>query len=431
MRFQNNNYESSQRNIDIKLVHFQNNEKELNHGRNAENKSVIIIPKVSIRFPVDKCSTSDNDIKININTDSVNINLEKKNRPSSSKSNHNNNSNFFRKFNILPLFNRNFISYKNKERNDSLNKFKINETCLICDEKLNEKEKENNFIECHHAFCSDCYYNYLKGNIDSNNIISIKCPQNECQQILYNNFIEKMLINDIPLLDKYKKLVNRRQLILNPNIQLCPYPDCESYAKKGKNKYVSCVHNNHKFCLNCLKSWHEQKRCENKNILEEKFEQWRNSNRVKRCPRCKYFIEKNFGCNHITCFNCEYQFCWLCLNEYNSIHYKKGTCSGLQFSRFECLSNKIILYLRRILLIISKSIAFIFLFYISLIYIIYAKLYNEFTEKDDNLSILWGLAGIFACFPFLAILLSISAILAILMIFIWPLQDKIYELICD
>ena len=89
MRFQNNNYESSQRNIDIKLVHFQNNEKELNHGRNAENKSVIIIPKVSIRFPVDKCSTSDNDIKININTDSLNINLEKKNRPSSSKSNHN------------------------------------------------------------------------------------------------------------------------------------------------------------------------------------------------------------------------------------------------------------------------------------------------------------------------------------------------------
>ena len=119
------------------------------------------------------------------------------------------------------------------------------------------------------------------------------------------------------------------------------------------------------------------------------------------------------------------------MNEYNSNHYDEGTCSGLQFSKFECLSNKLILYLRRIVLIILKSIAFIFLFYITLVYMIYAKLYNEFTENDDNFSIFWGLAGIFACFPFLAIAFSISSVIAILMIFIWPLQDKIYELICD
>ena len=431
MRFQNNNYESSQRNIDINIIPFQSIKKELNLGRNVENKSMIIVPRDSIKLTEDKYFPSDPDIKINIKADSANINSEKKNRPTSSKSNHNNNFNIFGKFNILPLFNGNIISANNKTRNDSMNNFIINKKCLICDEKLKEIEKQNNFIECHHALCSDCYYNYLKENIDSNNIINIKCPVDECQQILNNNFIEKMLIKDIALVDKYKKFVNRRQLILNPNIQLCPYPDCESYAKKGKNKYVSCIHNSHKFCLKCLKDWHGEKRCENKNISEEKFEQWRKSNRVKKCPKCKYFIEKNFGCNHITCFNCGYQFCWLCMNEYNSNHYDEGTCSGLQFSKFECLSNKLILYLRRIVLIILKSIAFIFLFYITLVYMIYAKLYNEFTENDDNLSIFWGLAGIFACFPFLAIAFSISSVIAILMIFIWPLQDKIYELICD
>ena len=51
-------------------------------------------------------------------------------------------------------------------------------------------------------------------------------------------------------LEKYMKLRERKQLIPDPDIQLCPYPDCESYAKKiNDNKYVSSVRNGHKFCL--------------------------------------------------------------------------------------------------------------------------------------------------------------------------------------
>ena len=111
--------------------------------------------------------------------------------------------------------------------------------------------------------------------------------------MVYNNFIEKLLINDIPLLNKYKKFVNRRQLILNPNIQLCPFPDCESYAKKGKNKYVTCIHNNHKFCFKCLKDWHGEKECINE--LNIKFDHWRNPYKIKKSPKCKYYIEKMVG----------------------------------------------------------------------------------------------------------------------------------------
>ena len=30
--------------------------------------------------------------------------------------------------------------------------------------------------------------------------------------------------------------------------------------------------------------------------------------RVKRCPRCKIYTEKNGGCNHMTCISCKYQW---------------------------------------------------------------------------------------------------------------------------
>ncbi len=49
-------------------------------------------------------------------------------------------------------------------------------------------------------------------------------------------------------------------------------------------------------------------------------EQWINKN-TKRCPRCTSAIEKNKGCNHMTCTHCGYQFCWLCGEKYTSYHF--------------------------------------------------------------------------------------------------------------
>ena len=183
------------------------------------------------------------------------------------------------------------VTERNKIVNNDDDKIEMNEYCLICDNKLSSDELDYNFIECFHGFCDSCYKDYFKEKIINNDVEYIKCPKNGCDTILNDNFIQNHLLEDIPLLEKYIKFKQRKQLAKDPNIQLCPHPNCESYANKNeKSLFVTCLEG-HKFCFNCLKDWHENEKCKIEN--DEKFENWRNSKKVKRCPNCKYFIEKN------------------------------------------------------------------------------------------------------------------------------------------
>ena len=55
------------------------------------------------------------------------------------------------------------------------------------------------------------------------------------------------------------------------------------------------------------------------------------NNFIKKCPKCKIIIEKDKGCNHITCTKCGFQWCWLCNEKYDETHFKQGKCKGFQF----------------------------------------------------------------------------------------------------
>ena len=112
------------------------------------------------------------------------------------------------------IFNRNNIV------NEINEKVETNKDCLICYEKLTFEELQNNFIGCFHGFCDDCLYNYFKEKINNNEVEKIKCPQHGCNQLIYNNFIEMKISNDVNLLEKYVKFTKRRQLMMDPNVQL-------------------------------------------------------------------------------------------------------------------------------------------------------------------------------------------------------------------
>lgn len=159
-----------------------------------------------------------------------------------------------------------------------------------------------------------------------------------CKTILIDTDIKRIinLITETDIkqnyLSKLNKFRNENEILDDKNLKFCPIPDCRGHAslKDKKPGNILTCNNNHDFCLKCLNPAHPKKDCEA--VLEEYFKKWRTGKIIKKCPSCRFWTEKNEGCNHMTCRGCQFQWCWLCSAKYTDIHYNIGFCSNLQFS---------------------------------------------------------------------------------------------------
>lgn len=104
----------------------------------------------------------------------------------------------------------------------------------------------------------------------------------------------------------------------------CPNIECECVAEKSDytlDTIVKCQCGK-AFCFYCVTEDHMPANCAHVEMWRDKEKNdgenvnWMNAN-TKKCPRCKYHIEKNKGCNQMKCSNCKYVFCWLCLKDWS------------------------------------------------------------------------------------------------------------------
>ena len=203
--------------------------------------------------------------------------------------------------------------------------------CPICFRTLGEN-KRIILYKCQHYFCKTCLYNYLKTKILENKLTFIKCLDYECNEKLSNELIINIISKNKKLLEKYKLLSLKLEIINDPNKKFCPYPNCNSFLTRNKdpNIKISKCENEHEYCFICLNKPHQNKTCEEK-IDDNNIKEYAKNKFIKKCPNCGTYTEKNEGCNHITCAECNYQWCWLCNQKYTERHYLNGKCRGYQF----------------------------------------------------------------------------------------------------
>ncbi len=350
----------------------ENNNNNLNNGDNNNNEDSIREMKNII---IDEQSENNsnifnenslinqpkkNKLKVNVKANldnNENINLKKKvsksplNNSKILKNGFNFFSSFFKKFSSndspnnsiteipFPDFERREIKETNKSEENN-KKYSIkNEICSICMGEIKDKF----VLGCGDFYCRECIRNIILNSLnDISKFDKMICPT--CNEQIEENFIKKLCTEKE--YKKYNKYKKRIEGLKNKELIPCPYPDCESYSNINLvSKNITKCENNHIFCVKCLKIIIDEKYKEDHICVDEKkdlnYRYLLSEKTIRKCPNCNSWVQRDekILCNNMTCSNiwCNYEFCWICGNQYDKSHYKNplSICFGLQESKFE------------------------------------------------------------------------------------------------
>lgn len=214
-----------------------------------------------------------------------------------------------------------------------------NFVCDICCE--DEPGLESFALKCGHRYCVDCYRHYLSQKIQGEGEAArIQCPSEGCTIIIDARSLDLLVTPE--LTERYHELLHRTYVEDKETLKWCPAPDCQNAVECGVKKKdldkvvptVSCLCS-HRFCFGCILNDHQPAPCElvkkwlKKCADDSETANWISAN-TKECPKCNSTIEKNGGCNHMTCRKCKHEFCWMCMGLWS----EHGT-SWYNCNRFE------------------------------------------------------------------------------------------------
>ncbi|KAI3834648.1 hypothetical protein MKX03_005988 [Papaver bracteatum] len=209
-------------------------------------------------------------------------------------------------------------------------------TCGICFDNYHHDEMYD--AGCGHVFCESCWKGYIGASVyDGPGCLLLRCPDPAYNAAVCQDMVYKLVCEDGK--KKYSDYLLRSYIEDNKSRKWkwCPGPGCGlaiQFEHDGDFKFDSenCDVNcecTHCFCWNCTEEAHHPVECSTvkkwniKNTNEGENVTWILAH-SKPCPNCKRPIEKNQGCNSITCSMCRLRFCWICLKS-TADHY---ACNG-------------------------------------------------------------------------------------------------------
>ena len=186
-------------------------------------------------------------------------------------------------------------------------------TCNICLCDLDEAADVYRLACCGHAYDKGCIIQQLKSEEVPLTCITENCDEpivwRDFQNLLNQSERKKLLFNAV---DAYVRG--------NPDVvKYCPTADCRMvYRVSTDGRRHTCGECLAEICTSCHMQYHSGLTCamfRSERRVEGRLKEWMMedpSNR-KNCPKCNTPIEKNEGCNHMTCSHCHSHMCWLCL----------------------------------------------------------------------------------------------------------------------
>ncbi|CAH8268516.1 unnamed protein product [Arabidopsis lyrata] len=209
------------------------------------------------------------------------------------------------------------IHTKSLEKGQSSSSATVTFDCEICVETKSIIETFR-IGGCSHFYCNDCVSKYIAAKLQDN-ILSIECPVSGCSGRLEPDQCRQILPREV--FDRWGDALCEA-VVMRSKRFYCPYKDCSALLFMDESEVMKdseCPHCHRMVCVECGTKWHPEMTCEEFQKLAEnergrddillatmaKKKKW------KRCPSCKFYIEKSHGCLYMKC-RCGLAFCYNC-----------------------------------------------------------------------------------------------------------------------
>jgi hypothetical protein len=188
--------------------------------------------------------------------------------------------------------------------------------------------------KCGCQICTQCIKRHIEAEInDKGKVTKVQCPY--CKTALEQADIFRGAAPAVA--ERWDRLVLHRFLQSQPNFVYCKSSCGSGQLHEGgaERPIVTCVACAKQSCFSCDVPWHSGVTCAayqeairgDSTLATEALLMAT----TKKCPMCAASIEKNDGCDHMTCQHCLGEFCWLCLADFKRIfrygnHHHQRTC---------------------------------------------------------------------------------------------------------
>lgn len=189
------------------------------------------------------------------------------------------------------------------------------EICKICLDHVLPADAPRASRGCAHAFCAACLDRHI-GAKNQDGVSDVRCPGEDCCSVLDPELCQGIISRDA--FEGWSAALCMAMVLRDSSVCYCPFNDCSEIMADdhggGEITESECPMCRRLFCARCGVPWHADITCdEYGQLAPEDFlalEMARGKN-WRRCLRCKFWVEKNDGCIHITC-RCGFEFCYRC-----------------------------------------------------------------------------------------------------------------------
>ncbi|PRP81507.1 hypothetical protein PROFUN_10869 [Planoprotostelium fungivorum] len=213
--------------------------------------------------------------------------------------------------------------------------------CAICQDEFEEGATTATVRQCGHKFCTECLSSYITFKADDvsclyhrvsyvrredkriiqifdHNAYGIPCPGHLCTHVmLIDELVPVASYHAIQRFTRFSRVhrenleqieVNRARIAdTRKQCPDCGVPREMRTIRFGRLKCNTC---GAVVCPTCVQRHPRAENCESSAL----YNGYTLSNRIRvnRCPGCHIPIIKGEGCNHMTCSQCQTEFCNLC-----------------------------------------------------------------------------------------------------------------------